>query len=192
MLRTLILDMGEQPHRVVKWHRALRMIICPRCGDLSCHRHPTAAKGLVMSAYEATVTSERSSLLLPAVVKLQVPVPFVKRVVRYNRINVFLRDRFTCAYDGLRYPERMLTLDHVIPRARWKGPVDQLTTWTNVVTACKPCNLRKGPRTPKDAGMKLLIKPHVPDHLPGLPLRLPETIPSQWLPWLQIGVEHVA
>jgi hypothetical protein len=70
--------------------------------------------------------------------------------------------------------------------------VDQLTTWTNVVTACKPCNLRKGPRTPKDAGMKLLIKPHVPDHLPGLPLRLPETIPSQWLPWLQIGVEHVA
>jgi 5-methylcytosine-specific restriction endonuclease McrA len=192
MLRTLVLDMGHQPHRIVSWSRAMALLLCRNrmCGDLSCHRHPLEAKAVVVSTYDARVTSERMVVQLPAVIKLQVPVPYVKRVVRYNRINVFLRDRFTCAYDGKRYPERMLTLDHVIPRARWKGPIDELTTWTNVVTACKPCNLRKGARTPKDAGMKLLFKPHVPEHLPPLPLRLPEgAIPEAWAEWLAMEVQ---
>ncbi len=36
-----------------------------------------------------------------------------------------------------------LTFDHVVPRA-YGGR----TTWENVTTACAPCNLRKGGRTP--------------------------------------------
>ena len=44
-------------------------------------------------------------------------------------------------------------------------------------------------RTPKDAGMKLLFKPHVPEHLPPLPLRLPEgPVPELWAPWLTAEV----
>ena len=37
-----------------------------------------------------------------------------------------------------------LTFDHVIPRAQGGR-----TTWENVATACAPCNLKKGGRTPR-------------------------------------------
>ena len=39
------------------------------------------------------------------------------------------------------------------------------TTWENVVCACKPCNLRKGPLTPEEAGMRLSAPPHRPRYV---------------------------
>jgi 5-methylcytosine-specific restriction endonuclease McrA len=41
-----------------------------------------------------------------------------------------------------------LTFDHVIPRSRGGR-----TSWDNVVTACGPCNLRKGSRLPRECQM---------------------------------------
>jgi hypothetical protein len=38
------------------------------------------------------------------------------------------------------------------------------TNWTNVVVACKSCNLRKGNRTPIEIDMKLKRKPTKPDY----------------------------
>ena len=43
-----------------------------------------------------------------------------------------------------------LTLDHVVPRSRGGDSV-----WENVVTACAPCNLRKGDRLPEEASMTM-------------------------------------
>lgn len=43
-----------------------------------------------------------------------------------------------------------LTADHIIPVSRG-GP----TTIENLATACRPCNSRKGARTPEEANMKL-------------------------------------
>ena len=34
--------------------------------------------------------------------------------------------------------------------------------WTNVVTACVPCNSRKGNRYPEEAGMRLVRQPKKP------------------------------
>jgi len=34
-----------------------------------------------------------------------------------------------------------------------------LSTWENLVAACRDCNARKGDRTPAEAGMKLLRQP---------------------------------
>jgi 5-methylcytosine-specific restriction endonuclease McrA len=48
-------------------------------------------------------------------------------------------------------------VDHVIPRSRGGGD-----TWDNVTTACLPCNVRKGNRTPREAGMPLARQPHRP------------------------------
>jgi 5-methylcytosine-specific restriction endonuclease McrA len=45
----------------------------------------------------------------------------------------------------------------VVPRS--KGGI---TTWTNVVAACTGCNLRKGNRLPKEAGMFPRYKPEEP------------------------------
>jgi 5-methylcytosine-specific restriction endonuclease McrA len=45
----------------------------------------------------------------------------------------------------------------VVPRSRGGA-----TSWENVVTACGPCNRRKGNRTPDEANMKLLSTPGRP------------------------------
>ena len=65
------------------------------------------------------------------------------KVPPVNRREVFRRDGHSCQYCGSR---KDLTLDHVIPRSQG-GP----HTWENVVTACAPCNGRKGARTPEMA-----------------------------------------
>ena len=60
------------------------------------------------------------------------------RRVAFTRFNVFLRDRFTCQYCGEAFASSALTFEHVIPRSRGGQ-----TTWSNIVTACVPCNTRK-------------------------------------------------
>ncbi len=45
-------------------------------------------------------------------------------------------------------PAEELTFDHLVPRSRGGR-----TMWTNVVTACSSCNLRKSNRLPREARM---------------------------------------
>lgn len=77
--------------------------------------------------------------------------------VTYTRKNVHIRDKYTCQYCGS--PDN-LTLDHVMPVSRGGKSV-----WENVVTACYPCNSKKGSRTPEEAGMKLASAPKKPSIL---------------------------
>jgi 5-methylcytosine-specific restriction endonuclease McrA len=71
---------------------------------------------------------------------------------------LFLRDAQLCMYCGGEFRENTLTRDHVIPLS--KGGKDK---WSNVVTACRQCNTRKGNRTPERANMPLLAVPYVPN-----------------------------
>lgn len=73
-------------------------------------------------------------------------VPFSKR-------GVLRRDNYTCAYCG----GHASTVDHVLPR--WKG---NALSWENALASCKSCNTRKGGRTPREAGMKMLFTPRIP------------------------------
>lgn len=70
---------------------------------------------------------------------------------------LFARDCNVCAYCGKSFEVDALTREHILPVCQ-KGQ----KTWMNVVTACKPCNHRKGPRTPEQARMPLLYAPYVP------------------------------
>lgn len=101
----------------------------------------------VLSEYEATVHSPRISMRLPSVIALKEYIPATRRPA-FTRFNVFLRDSFECQYCGQGQPTQDLTFDHVIPRSRGGR-----TTWDNVVTACGPCNLRKGNRLPREIRM---------------------------------------
>lgn len=83
-----------------------------------------------------------------------------------NRGILFARDRCTCAYCGNVFHEDDLSKDHVMPVSR-----GGLNVWTNVVTACKPCNGRKAARLPHEAGMALLYLPYVPTRYEGMILR---------------------
>ncbi|MCC7412923.1 MAG: HNH endonuclease [Gammaproteobacteria bacterium] len=71
---------------------------------------------------------------------------------------LFQRDGNLCMYCGHEYPPQMLTRDHVVPLSR--GGRDR---WSNVVTACRGCNIRKGNRMLEEAGMALLAVPYVPN-----------------------------
>ena len=71
---------------------------------------------------------------------------------------LFLRDAHLCMYCGGERHEYDLTRDHVIPLSR--GGNDR---WSNVVTACRQCNTRKGNRTPESAKMPLLAVPYIPN-----------------------------
>ena len=70
---------------------------------------------------------------------------------------LFARDRYLCLYCGRRCTRGELTRDHVMPLSR--GGLD---TWENVVSACLACNLKKGGRSPQQAGMPLLAVPYKP------------------------------
>ncbi len=70
---------------------------------------------------------------------------------------LFARDRHLCLYCGQHHHRGALTRDHVVPLS--KGGRDE---WENVVSACLHCNVKKGSRTPQQAGMPLLAVPYRP------------------------------
>ena len=70
---------------------------------------------------------------------------------------LFARDCNVCAYCGKTLAVEHLTREHILPICQ-QGQ----NTWMNLVTACKGCNHRKGPRTPEQARMPLLYAPYVP------------------------------
>ena len=101
----------------------------------------------IVSEYDRAVHSPSFSMRLPSVIALKEYIPLSRRPA-FTRFNVFLRDRFACQYCGDAFPAHELTFDHVVPRSRGGR-----TTWENVVSACAPCNLRKGGRMPSKAAM---------------------------------------
>ncbi len=72
---------------------------------------------------------------------------------------LFCRDDHICLYCGEHFHEKELSRDHVHPQVLGGHDV-----WTNVVTACKHCNSRKGGRTPEQANMPLLAIPFQPTY----------------------------
>ena len=107
----------------------------------------------ILAEYEDYVSSPSTKIKIPSVVVLKDYVKPQKRVA-FTRFNLFLRDEFCCQYCGAKGD---LTFDHVVPRAR--GGV---TSWENVVAACSKCNLRKGAKSLKQAGLSLRKPPRAP------------------------------
>ncbi|WP_338046371.1 HNH endonuclease [Polyangium spumosum] len=121
------------------------------------------------------------SLRVPRVLHLRRYERVRRPTVRLSRRNVMLRDAHQCQYCSKRPPVRDLNIDHVVPRSR--GGVD---SWENLVTACRPCNLRKGRRTPEEASMRLLRAPTAPRWSASMLLLLGRPQPfKEWEPFLK-------
>jgi 5-methylcytosine-specific restriction endonuclease McrA len=137
----------------------------------------------IVAEYEQTVRSQRMELRVPSVVVLREYVKPRKRVA-FTRFNLFLRDEFCCQYCGAKHD---LTFDHVLPRK-----LGGVTSWENVVAACAPCNLRKGSKTLREAGMSLRKPPLRPDAetLRNLGRRFPPNhLHESWLDYLYWDTE---
>jgi 5-methylcytosine-specific restriction endonuclease McrA len=168
---TLLLNSTFEPLRVVTWKKAIIMVMLDKVE--------------VIEEYERAIRGIGVSVPLPAVIRLN---RFIRRktpIVKFSRQNLYVRDRGVCQYCGAPFEHKELTYDHVVPRS--KGGQ---TEWTNVVTCCTPCNLRKGGRTPEEAGMVLIRKPKAPIWIPLLTksLGIDET-PSSWKDYLYLNQE---
>ncbi|MEM7440990.1 MAG: HNH endonuclease [Pseudomonadota bacterium] len=107
----------------------------------------------IIAEYDQAVHSPSVEIKIPSVIVLK---DYVKpsKTSAFTRFNLFLRDEFTCQYCGSKGD---MTFDHVVPRSRGGR-----TTWENVVAACGPCNLKKGNRSIKQAGLRLRRTPVQP------------------------------
>ncbi len=103
-----------------------------------------------------------------------------------NRWNLFRRDTYTCQYCGLVLPIKRLTIDHIHPRSRGGRHV-----WTNVATACRDCNQRKGDLLLEEAGMTLLNVPYAPNRWEALYLANRAILPEQY-EYLAKGFRNIA
>jgi 5-methylcytosine-specific restriction endonuclease McrA len=148
----LALNASFEPLTLLPLRRALRLVI--------------DEKAEILEIDEGRVfRSERRDLPCPSVIRLKRFV-HVPRKFRRQVTNTFLfaRDGYSCQYCGrhrtqLRHRE-FLTRDHVVPLSRGGD-----NTWGNVVTACSPCNNRKGSNLSIEAGMLPLHPPHEPNYV---------------------------
>ncbi|MEL6782394.1 MAG: HNH endonuclease [Pseudomonadota bacterium] len=137
----------------------------------------------VIAEYDYVVRSPSFEMRLPSVIALR---EFIRqdRPPAFTRFNVFLRDGFKCSYCGS--PDD-LTFDHVVPRSKGGR-----TSWTNIVAACSPCNLKKGGRMPKDVKMFPSKPPTQPSNylLQEVGRRFPPNhLHETWMDYLYWDVE---
>lgn len=101
----------------------------------------------------------RSVLDIPAIITTRAShYRWVPTRPALTRTGLFARDGYLCLYCGQKPVAKMLTVDHILPRSRGGRH-----TWNNTCAACESCNLRKGARTPEEAGMQLLGVPYEPN-----------------------------
>jgi 5-methylcytosine-specific restriction endonuclease McrA len=170
---TLILNQYMQPHRIAPWQDAVTEYF--------------TGKVEIIAEYDEIIyeSKERGiTMLMPAVARLIKSVGMYKKGIKFSRINVMVRDRFECSFCGRPFKMDELTYDHVVPRKQGGK-----TEWTNIVSACRTCNHKKGARTPEQAKMKLLKKPYKPKTLPISDpiLAMRREIPSEWVPFVPTG-----
>jgi len=143
----LVLNATYEPLNVVSVRRAVLLLL--------------KEKAEIVEATEAWLRSEQLALPVPLVIRLVYYVRIPRRFsLPVSRRTVMARDHYTCQYCGIRLSKAQLTIDHVLPRSRGGE-----TRWDNVVTACGPCNRRKGSRTPDEARMPARCRPRQPRYL---------------------------
>jgi len=192
--QTLILNQAYQPHEVVDWKDAVTKMFGGKVEVLCQYdeiltvigRNHLATFPELKRALRQVIGTDASSITIhvPAVAVLRRKVKAFKSGVKFSKINVCLRDDFSCQYCGVRLPMSQLEYEHVIPKSQWKRRTSP-TTWTNIVMACTACNSRKADRTPDQAGMPLLSVPRQPKILPlaGPNIQV-EGAPIEWAPFL--------
>ena len=173
MEQTLLLNASYEPLKVVHWQKAITLL---------CQ-----GKVEVISVYDREIRGVSLTFKLPSVIRLLRYIKIRRRFdyVPFSRANIYARDEFMCQYCGDPFSTADLTFDHVIPVAQG-GRKD----WENIVTCCITCNRRKGGRTPVQANMTLIRRPHRPQSAPALRITVGlRHTPESWRDYLYWNVE---
>ena len=166
MHAVLFLDCDWQPMRVESWMRAVTDLFLGKIEVVEYSR-------------DRTIKGVNREYPMPAVVRVLRRFRRDRVAIKFSRINIYTRDRFTCQYCGVQFAAEDLTFDHVVPRS-----AGGRTSWENIVTACVPCNASKANRTPREASMSLLRRPVKPRFLPIVSVQMDvRHVPQEWRPY---------
>ncbi len=140
---------------LVNWKKAMQLVL--------------SEKVTVLKYSDRLVRTVGEAFKVPAVlVLIKVMRSVYKGKVPFSKKNILIRDRHKCAYCGKSGSN--LTIDHVIPRSKG-GKTD----FDNCVASCKNCNQKKGAKTPRNAGMKLIRLPYQPTIFEFIKMRLKQS-----------------
>jgi len=146
MSDTLLLNSNYEPISilplsVINWQHAIKLMYLGRVHVLETYPN-------------WLIHSEHITINVPSVCVTKEYFHY-KKNVKFSRYNMYMRDLFKCQYCDDVFDFDELTIDHVVPRSE-----GGTTKWENCVTACKPCNHRKGSSTK----IKPMVKPYKPDY----------------------------
>jgi len=100
----------------------------------------------------------KSNIYFPAIMRMRNIVKRrpIKKII-FSRKTILKRDSYQCQYCGYIDSRKNITVDHIVPRSR-----GGMNSFANCVAACRSCNIKKGNKTPEEAGMRLLREPFLP------------------------------
>jgi 5-methylcytosine-specific restriction endonuclease McrA len=147
--------------------------------DFQSWREVSEARAAFKGPDDDFIRTVHFEIQVPRIIRLLGYDRLPRQRVKFNRRNIFARDGNRCQYCGKKFATSDLSLDHVVPRSR-----GGLASWQNIVCACLKCNVRKGGRTPREAGMHLIRDPIEPRTSPVLGLKLSHGKYRSWKAFL--------
>lgn len=178
----LVLNRGYQPVRITDARNGFSLLYMGRARalDAAFDSHDFAEWiERPPAAHDEAIRTVRGAICVPRVLLLNEFNRVPRAPLRLSRRHVYMRDDYTCQYCGGRPGVKELNLDHVQPRSRGGR-----STWENLVTSCRRCNLEKGWSTPSEAGMRLDRRPVRPSWGLALSLAAQRRRFVEWEPFL--------
>jgi 5-methylcytosine-specific restriction endonuclease McrA len=180
----LVLNRNYQAVDTATWERAISLLFQGHAEVVDAEMRTynfqdwTELSAMMKDHAAGFVNSPNIKVAIPEVIRLTMYDRIPRNDVVFTKHNIMEHYGHKCCYCGKKLKPKELNFDHVVPRS--KGG---LTNWGNIVTSCFPCNSRKADKTPKEAGMTLLVKPSKPKHqslTKRLVLSLPITTKGTW------------
>lgn len=144
MEAVIVLNAGYEFMGLVSWQRAMLLLF--------------NGKVEVVKESDRIVRTVSRTFRIPSVIRL---IKFIRQIYRrevpFSRKNILIHDAHMCQYCGREFSSGDLTIDHIVPKVQAGA-----NEWLNVVACCRTCNIRKGGRTPRQAGMHLVRQPFKP------------------------------
>jgi 5-methylcytosine-specific restriction endonuclease McrA len=147
--------------------------------DFQSWREVSEARAAFKGPDDDYIRTVHFEIQVPRIIRLLGYDRLPRQRVKFNRRNIFARDGNRCQYCGKKFATSDLSLDHIVPRSQGGQ-----ATWQNIVCACLKCNVRKGGRTPREAGMHLIREPVEPRTSPALGLKLSHGKYRSWKAFL--------
>ena len=140
MNQVLVLNSDFTPLNVTSLQKSVKLVL--------------KGKAEILKENIEKILTTSGECVRPLIIRLLNYVKFRTKPIKISRHRIYARDNHQCVYCG---SKKSLTIDHVIPRS--KGG---LNTWTNMVTSCFSCNVKKGDKSLEQSKMKLNSQPYEP------------------------------